>query len=323
MSYCKACPVCNGLACGNAIPGPGSKAPGNGAHENWRAWQGIRINMDVFCADAPVDTASELFGAQLALPLLTGPIGALTQYSPTDVTVPFNDGVMEACAAFGAVGTFGDGAVPETFSGGLESIAKHRAPAIPIVNPKFMDLVLEKIACVNASDAIACGVVFDSAGLTHWKNRSDRFCTKTPDQLRELRLASKKPFVAKGILSAKNAAQAVEAGVDAIIVSNHGGRVLPYAPATAEVLPEIVEAVQGSAKIIVDGGIRTGADIFKALALGADAVMICRPIAVSWFGGGAEGVQLYFEKLRTELAGVMYMAGARSIGDISRDMIRL
>ena len=323
ISYCKVCPVCNGLACGSMIPGPGSKAPGNGAHVNWRAWQDIRINMDVFRPDAPVDTACTLFGAELQLPLLTGPIGALTQYSSTDVTVPFNDGVMEACAAFGVVGTFGDGAVPETFAGGMQSIAAHHAPAIPILNPKSMDRLLEKLDCVNASEALACGVVFDSAGLTHWKNRSDRFLSKTPDELRQLRGYSAKPFVAKGILSAKNAETAVEAGADAIIVSNHGGRVLPYAPATAEVLPEIVSAVQGRAKIIVDGGIRTGADIFKALAMGADAVMICRPIAVSWFGGGAEGVRLYFEKLRTELSEVMYMAGARRLSEISPEMIRL
>ena len=323
ISNCKVCPVCNGLACANTMPGPGSKAPGNGAHENWRAWHDVRIEMDVFRPDAPVDTATERFGAQLALPLLTGPIGALTQYSPTDVTVPFNDGVMAACAAFGAVSTFGDGVVPETFPGGMASIARHKSASIPILNPKSMEYLLDKIAQVNASEALAVGVVFDSAGLSFWTQKGDRFSSKTPEQLRVLRAYASKPFVAKGILSAKNAAQAVEAGADAIIVSNHGGRVLPYAPATAAVLPEIVEAVQGSAKIIVDGGIRTGADIFKALALGADAVMICRPIAVSWFGGGAEGVRLYFEKLRTELAEVMYMAGARSIGDISRDMIRL
>lgn len=323
ISNCKVCPVCNGLACGNTMPGPGSKAPGNGAHDNWRVWQEIRINMDVFCADAQVSTDCELFGAQLHLPLLTGPIGALTQYSPTDVTIPFNDGVMEACAAFGAVNTFGDGVVPETFTGGLESISRHHADSIPILNPKSMESVIEKIQRVNASDALACGVVFDSAGLSHWKNRTDSFSSKTTEQARVLRAYSSKPFVAKGVLSAKNAVQAVEAGTDAIIVSNHGGRVLPYAPATAAVLPEIVDAVQGSAKIIVDGGIRTGADMFKALAMGADAVMICRPIAVSWFGGGAEGVRLYLEKLRAELIETMYMAGARQLTDICADMIRM
>ncbi len=322
-SHCRVCPVCNALACGNAIPGPGSKAPGNGAHDNWRAWQDIRINMDVFCPDGSVDTSRELFGRALSLPLLTGPIGTLTQYVKEDVTVAFNDGVMEACAAFGAINTFGDGVTAETMDGALASIARHRAASIPILNPKSMETVLKKIERVNASDALAVGVVFDSAGLSFWSKQGEPFSTKNADQVRVLRAYSSKPFVAKGILSAKNAAQAVEAGADAIIVSNHGGRVLPYAPATASVLPEIVGAVKGSATIIVDGGIRTGADIFKALAMGADAVMICRPIAVSWLGGGAEGVRLYLEKLRGELGEVMYMAGARKLSDICADMIRL
>ena len=119
------------------------------------------------------------------------------------------------------------------------------------------------------------------------------------------------------------ACRAVEAGADGIIVSNHGGRVLPFAPSTAEVLPEIVDAVKGQTKIIVDGGIRSGADMVKALALGADAVLICRPFAVAWFGGGSEGVRVYIEKLRREFTEAMYMCGARKLSDLSREMIRL
>lgn len=103
----------------------------------------------------------------------------------------------------------------------------------------------------------------------------------------------------KGVLNTKCAEFAVDAGADAIIVSNHGGRVLPGAPATAEVLPEIVEAVGGKAKIIVDGGIRSGYDIFKAIALGADAVMICRPVLVRYYGGGTEGIRVYIQKLKS------------------------
>ena len=114
----------------------------------------------------------------------------------------------------------------------------------------------------------------------------------------------------------------MEAGADGIIVSNHGGRVLPYAPATAEVLPEIVEAVKGKTIIIVDGGIRSGADILKALAMGADAVMICRPFAIGWFGGDADGVKLVAEKLHVGLKEAMYMCGARSLADINAEMVR-
>ena len=82
------------------------------------------------------------------------------------------------------------------------------------------------------------------------------------------------------------------------MVSNHGGRVLDQCPATAEVLPEIAAALKGTGvKVLVDGGIRTGVDVFKALALGADGVLICRPFVTAVYGGGAEGVKCYIDKL--------------------------
>ena len=166
------------------------------------------------------------------------------------------------------------------------------------------------------------GVVIDSAGLPHLRQKDITAGTKTVEQLIALREYSKSPFVIKGVMSEKTALKAVEAGADAIIVSNHGGRVLPSTPAPAEVLPEIADAVAGRAKIIVDGGIRSGVDIFKALALGADAVMICRPVIISYYGGGSEGVKALLAKYRAELDDTMYMCGARKLSDISRDMIR-
>lgn len=129
-------------------------------------------------------------------------------------------------------------------------------------------------------------------------------------------------MITKGIMTAKGALKAVEAGADASIVSNHGGRVLADTPATAEVLSEIVEAVAGRCKVMVDGGIRSGVDVFKALALGADMVLICRPVLISYCGGGEEGIKVYFEKIRSELSDAMYMCGALSVSEITRDMIR-
>ena len=129
-------------------------------------------------------------------------------------------------------------------------------------------------------------------------------------------------MILKGIMTVRGAEKAVEAGAAAIVVSNHGGRVLPGAAATADVLPEIADAVGGRVKILVDGGIRSGTDIFRALALGADAVMICRPFLISYYGGGTEGIVAYVEKLRAELTDAMYMCGARRHGDITRDMGR-
>ena len=130
------------------------------------------------------------------------------------------------------------------------------------------------------------------------------------------------PFIVKGVMTAKGALKAHEAGAQAIIVSNHGGRVLDQCPATAEVLPEIAAAVGGKMKIIVDGGIRSGVDIFKALALGADAVVVARPFVTAVFGGGKEGVKVYIEKLAAELQDTMAMCGAAALEEITADMVR-
>ena len=123
-------------------------------------------------------------------------------------------------------------------------------------------------------------------------------------------------------MSVTNALQAVEAGGDGIIVSNHGGRALADVPGTAEVLPEIVKAVKGQTTVIVDGGIRHGVDMVKAIAIGADAVLICRPFAVAWFGGGADGVSDYIDMLKREYTEAMYMVGARKVSDLCPEMIR-
>ena len=123
-------------------------------------------------------------------------------------------------------------------------------------------------------------------------------------------------------MTVKGAMKAMEAGAAAIVVSNHGGRVLDECPATAEVLEEIVKAVDGKMKILVDGGIRSGVDVFKALALGADGVLICRPFVTALYGGAEEGVKAYIEKIGAELMDTMAMCGAASLKEITRDMVR-
>ena len=141
--------------------------------------------------------------------------------------------------------------------------------------------------------------------------------------MREIIEHAGRPFIIKGIMTAAGARKAVDAGAAGIIVSNHGGRVQGGVPSTAEVLPEIVEAVGGKTKIFVDGGIRSGVDVFRALALGADAVLVGRPFATMMYGAGAEGVRVLFEKLVGELKSTMTMCGAASLGDITRDKIRI
>lgn len=141
------------------------------------------------------------------------------------------------------------------------------------------------------------------------------------EELREIIEYAQKPFILKGIMTPAGARKALEAGAAGIVVSNHGGRVLDQCPATAEVLPAIVEAVAGRMKIFVDGGIRTGLDVFKALALGADGVLIGRPFVTMVYGGGTEGVRVYADKLQSELQDAMQMCGVHTLKEITRDQI--
>ncbi|XP_074641806.1 2-Hydroxyacid oxidase 2-like [Tubulanus polymorphus] len=129
------------------------------------------------------------------------------------------------------------------------------------------------------------------------------------------------PVIVKGILTAEDAELAIEHGASAIIVSNHGGRQLDTSPVTIEVLPEIVTAVRGRVEVYVDGGIRTGTDVLKALALGAKAVLIGRPVLWGLACNGENGVQNVLEILKSELKTAMALSGCRCISDIKRSLV--
>ena len=325
-SNCKVCPVCNGLACGNAMPGPGSKAPGNGAYDNYNAWRRIRVNMDTIVSGGPIDPSAELFGRKLAFPLLTAPIGSIQkQFNPTDDVSDFNEQCMAACESRGILHAFGTGLYRWVWDKAIASGEAHGNTGIPVFNPDTNEAIRDLMDLYQGrQQPLAMSVVVDSAGLPHLKSLMDgKGATKSVEDLRELKEYCGLPFIVKGIMTVKGARKAVEAGADAIIVSNHGGRVLSDTPATADVLMEIADAVKGQTVIMVDGGIRSGLDVFKALAMGADFCLICRPVLISYYGGGQEGIACYLDKIRSELEDTMYMCGVHSIEEINRSNIRL
>ncbi|MFN8579995.1 MAG: alpha-hydroxy acid oxidase [Gemmatimonadaceae bacterium] len=129
------------------------------------------------------------------------------------------------------------------------------------------------------------------------------------------------PVVVKGVVRVDDAQRAVEAGADAIVVSNHGGRQLDTAVATARVLPRIVDAVGHRAEVYVDGGVRRGTDVLKALAMGARAVLLGRPVLWGLAVGGEQGVHDVLQLLYNELDLAMALAGCRSIAEITPDLI--
>ena len=322
--YCKACPECSGKTCRNTVPGPGAKGIGTGFIRNYDKWQEVCVNMDTICENKPIDTAFELFGRTFALPVFAGPVGAMMlHYGAKYDDLTYNNMLVDACAKAGILAFTGDGTDPLVMKGAADALKKSCGLGIPTIKPWNMATIEEKLALVKAADPLAIAMDIDAAGLPFLKNLQPPAGSKTVDELREIAALAGKPFILKGIMTARGAEKALEAGAAGIVVSNHGGRVLDSCPATAEVLPGIVDAVGGKMKIFVDGGIRTGMDVFKALALGADAVLIARPFVTMVYGGGAEGVRVYVEKLKAELSDTMAMCGAHSLSEITRDMVRI
>ena len=320
--YCKVCSVCNGAACKNQMPGPGAKGVGDNAVRNYQKWQEIRVNMDTIHENKPIDTSVELFGRTFKYPFFAGPVGAMTlHYGEKYDDLAYNNLLVDACAKGGIAAFTGDGTNAKVMEGATAAIKVAGGLGIPTVKPWNLETIREKMELVKASGSFAVAMDIDGAGLPFLKNLTPPAGSKTVDELREVAEMAGVPFIIKGIMTRRGALKAKDAGAAAIVVSNHGGRVLDQCPATAEVLEDIVEAVGGRMKILVDGGLRSGVDVFKALAMGADGVLLGRPFVTAVYGGAAEGVQCYIDKIGGELEDTMRMCGANTISDISRDMI--
>ena len=320
--YCKVCPVCNGAACKNQMPGPGAKGVGDNAVRNYQKWQEIRVNMDTIHENKPIDTSVELFGRTFKYPFFAGPVGAMTlHYGEKYDDLAYNNLLVDACAKGGIAAFTGDGTNAKVMEGATAAIKAAGGFGIPTVKPWNLETIREKMELVKASGSFAVAMDIDGAGLPFLKNLTPPAGSKTVDELRKVAEMAGVPFIIKGIMTRRGALKAKDAGAAAIVVSNHGGRVLDQCPATAEMLEDIVEAVGGRMKILVDGGLRSGVDVFKALAMGADGVLLGRPFVTAVYGGAAEGVQCYIDKIGGELEDTMRMCGANTISDISRDMI--
>lgn len=321
-SYCKVCKVCNGVACRNQIPGPGAKGTGDVAIRNYQKWQEIRINMDTIHENAPVDTSFMLFDRKFRYPIFAGPMGTVKgHYGDKYDNVTYNKILLKGCAKAGIAAFTGDGADGKVMEGVVETLREIDGAGVPTIKPWKLDMVRERMELVKESGAFAAAMDVDAVGLPFMKNMISLAGSKSVEDLSAIKEMVHVPFIVKGIMTRKGAQKAKEAGASAIVVSNHGGRVLDQCPATAEVLDDIVAAVGNSMKILVDGGIRSGADVFKAIAMGADGVIIARPFAAAVYGGGEDGVRCYVEKIGAELEDTMAMCGAFSLNEISRDMI--
>lgn len=322
--FCRVCGICDGRACGNSIPGPGCKVPGNTALKNYEAWQNVCVNMDTICEPFEPDTGFELFGHSFRLPVFAAPLGSVDlHYGKKYIDRTYNSILVKAAAEYGSLAFTGDGVNPEVMKSAVKDMAICQGLGVPTIKPWNNDFIFEKLDILNESGIFAVGMDVDGAGLPFLKALNPNAGNKSVSDLKEIVSYAKMPFIIKGIMTVKGALKAIEVGADAIVVSNHGGRVQGGVPSTCEVLPEIATAVNGQIAILVDGGIRSGVDVFRALALGADAVLIGRPILPMIYGAGEDGFHVYMDKIRKELADTMTMCGCPSLKDINRDCVRV
>lgn len=319
---CRVCKACNGVVCAGEVPGMGGKDTGSAFVENFKSLQDVKINMRVIHNVSNPDTSVELFGKKMKAPIFAAPITGTTlnmggKISEREYITP----VVEGCIESGIFPMVGDTAVDSFLMDNLDVLKENNGQGIVFIKPWENHDIIKKIKLAEEAGAFAVGVDVDACGLVTLSMHGKTVVPKDVEALKELKAATKLPFIVKGIMTVEDAKLAVEAGVDAIVVSNHGGRVLDCTPGAAEVLPAIAEAVGGKLTVLVDGGVRSGVDVLKLIGLGADGVLIGRPFVTASFGGGREGVEMYVKKIVGEFEATMRLTGCQTVKDIDGKVI--
>lgn len=322
--YCRVCPVCNGVACAGEVPGMGGSLTGSAFKSNVNDLAQVKLRMKTMHDAKNPDQSFNFFSTKLDTPIISAPItgsafnmgGALTEEE-------YIDSVVYGSLASGTIAMIGDSAVPELYISGLDVLKKVNSKGIAIIKPRENKVVIESLKKAEDINLIAAGMDIDGAGLITMALKGAPVGPKTVEELKEIISSTKLPFILKGIMTKEEALLAVEVGAKAIVVSNHGGRVLDHAQSSAKVLSEISEAVKGKIMILVDGGVRSGVDVFKMLALGADAVLIGRPVIIGAFGGHREGVSLVIDDMKNQLLQTMILTGAKDLESINKSMISI
>jgi isopentenyl diphosphate isomerase/L-lactate dehydrogenase-like FMN-dependent dehydrogenase len=242
--------------------------------------------------------------------------GALTEKE-------YIDSVVRGSLLSGTIAMIGDSADLTMYEDGLEVLKAVGGKGVPIIKPRENPHVIENVKKAEAINSIAVGMDIDGAGLVTMALKGQPVGPKSVDELKEIVSSTKLPFILKGIMTVEEAQLAVEVGAKAIVVSNHGGRVLDHGESTAKALFEISKAVKGKIMILVDGGIRSGVDVFKMLALGADGVLIGRPVIIGAFGGYEEGVSLTLDNMKKELYQAMILTGCKDLEAIDKTRITI
>jgi 4-hydroxymandelate oxidase len=319
---CRVCHECNGVVCAGEFPGMGGVGSGVSFINNYRALAALRIKMRVIHSASDPETSMILLGQKLSMPILGAVVaGAKMNFreilSEEELATAFVAGAQQA----GTLAMTGDGPDPLLYTAGLRVIQDNGGQGIPITKPRDQASIIANLRKAETAGCVAVGIDVDAAGILPMRAAGQPVEPKTVAQLKELVQSTPLPLILKGIMCVEDALAAREAGAAAIVISNHGGRVLDHTPGTAEVLPQIAQAVRRDLVVLADGGVRSGVDVLKMLALGAHAVLVGRPLAIGAIGAGAEGVRLTLEQMRNELKVAMIYTGCSRVCEIEEGVL--
>lgn len=326
---CAAYPFCDGSkdkicqreGYGKPI-GLGGAGKGLSFRNNTAALERIKLNMSVVGEDFEPDMRTRFLGVDLKFPILPASTAGAEKYNDALDETDFCKAVLRGARDAGSVALRGDTwfYTPEK-NPALDAMESCDGHGMAIFKPRSQDVLKGLIERAENMGCKAVGVDLDGAGSTIMARHGQPVFRKSVKDIEELVGFSSLPFIAKGVMRPDEAEKCAEAGVAAVGISNHGGRVLDSTPGTAEVLPLIRARVGNRVALTVDGGVRTGYDVLKMLALGADVVLLGRDIIRASVGAGAYGVRLHLEHVSTILKKSMFMTGVKSVDEIDSSIL--
>jgi isopentenyl diphosphate isomerase/L-lactate dehydrogenase-like FMN-dependent dehydrogenase/biotin carboxylase len=321
---CYVCKVCDGRECPTGVPGMGGTGTGESFRRNIASLKKYKVNTRLIHDVTSPVTKTSFMGMDLSLPVMAAPItGTVTNLGGAIDELDYNRAVIRGCLLSNTLAFVGDGATPDKYKIGLQAISENQGKGIPIFKPRSNnDDIIMRIKAAEKAGAVAVGMDIDAVVFKTMAMKNQSVGPKSFSELTEIISSTKLPFFLKGIMNVKDATSAIKTGAYGIIVSNHGGRVLDEMMGSMDVLEQIKQEVKDDLIVIVDGGFREGVDILKALALGATAVLIGRPIAIAAVGMGSEGVSFYLNHLKKDLEKAMILTGCATIKDITSDIIK-
>jgi 4-hydroxymandelate oxidase len=305
--------------------------------DNTAAWARLRLRPRVLRDVSSVDTSLELLGTRLSSPVLVAPT-AFHSLAHPEAELATARGTREAGSLL---------VLSSRASRRLEDVAAVAGPwwfQVYVYRDRGLTRALVQRAAAsgaralvltadtpyvgrkrhNRGDASLClpeeDFLTNLQGLAH-RELAEQAPDVTFADISRLHADSGLPVLVKGVLRADDARECLHHGAAGLIVSNHGGRQLDGALATAEALPEVVQACEGRVPVLVDGGVRTGRDVLRALALGARAVLLGRPVLWGLATGGAEGVRQVLDFLREDTAHALALAGAPDVSAVGADLL--